>query len=168
MQATAATEAGARPAGKGSSPALAEDLYALVVYLHKACTADLFAAMGQLELTITQIKLLHQLEDTDRELTLKEAAQRVPLSLAAASRTVDDLVRRGLIQRHEDAEDRRMKRVGLTEDGRSMIRRLNAARLNGLQQFTQTLTDDERQTLATALERLLARPDIAVCRPEGI
>jgi DNA-binding MarR family transcriptional regulator len=137
------------------------------VYLHKACNADLFAAMGTLELTITQIKLMHQLEECERELTLKEAAERVPLSLAAASRTVDDLVRRGFLKRHEDTVDRRMKRISLTDDGRSIIRRLNEARLNGLEQFTQTLTDDERGTLAQALAKLLARPDIAVCRPEG-
>lgn len=165
MQATAS---GSATVPAPTAPALAEDLYALVVYLHKACNADLFAAMGTLELTITQIKLLHQLEGCERELTLKEAAERVPLSLAAASRTVDDLVRRGFLQRHEDTEDRRMKRISLTEDGRSIIRRLNEARLNGLEQFTHTLTDDERGTLAQALAKLLARPDIAVCRPEGI
>jgi len=151
-----------------TSSTLSEDLYALVVYLHKTCTADLFEAMGLLELTITQIKLMHQLEGSERELTLKEAAGRIPLSVPAASRTVDDLVRRGFIQRHEDSEDRRMKRIGLTDDGRSVIRRLNAARLNGLEQFTQTLTDDERRTLAQALDTLLARPDVAVCRPEGM
>jgi DNA-binding MarR family transcriptional regulator len=60
-----------------------------------------------------------------------------------------------------------MKRVRLTEAGRSVIRQLNAARLNGLEQFTQDLNDDERQMLAGALQQLLQRPDIAVCRPEG-
>ena len=64
------------------------------------------------------------------------------MSLPAASRMVDDLVRRGFVERHEDAEDRRMKRVRLTDDGGAVIRRLNAARLNGLEQFAQTLTDD--------------------------
>ncbi|MDQ6836222.1 MAG: MarR family transcriptional regulator [Actinomycetota bacterium] len=146
---------------------LAPDLFALVVFLHKTCNADLFEAMGVLELTITQIKLLHQLEGSGHELTLKEAAERIPLSLPAASRTVEDLVRRGLIQRHEDAEDRRMKRVALTAAGSSVIRRLNAARLSGLEQFTLTLTDDERRALAGALAQLLRRPEIAVCRPEG-
>src|SRR5205823_3506981 len=119
--------------------------------------------MGVLELTITQIKLLHQLEDASRELTLKQAAELVPLSLPAASRTVDDLVRRGMVQRHEDPEDRRMKRVKLTETGRAVIRRLNAARLNGLEQFTETLNEDERQLLAAALSQLLRRDDVAVC-----
>jgi DNA-binding MarR family transcriptional regulator len=147
---------------------LAGDLYALIVFLHKNCNSDLFEAMGVLELTITQIKLMHQLELTDRELTLKQAAELVPLSLPAASRTVDDLFRRGLIERHEDIEDRRMKRISLTEAGRSVIRKLNAARLSGLEQFTQTLNEDERGTLARALSELLRRPEVAACRPEAI
>jgi DNA-binding MarR family transcriptional regulator len=147
---------------------LAGDLYALVVFLHKNCNSDLFEAMGVLELTITQIKLLHQLEVATRELTLKEAAELVPLSLAAASRTVDDLVRRQMVERHEDVEDRRMKRIQLTDEGRAVIRKLNAARLDGFEQFTATLNDDERRLLAGALSKLLQRPDVAVCRPEGI
>lgn len=146
---------------------LAGDLYALIVHLHKNCNSDLFEAVGALELTLTQIKLLHHLEDqSPRELTLKEAAELVRVSLPAASRMVDDLVRRGFAQRREDLEDRRMKRVCLTEDGRTVIRRLNAARLSGLEQFTGTLTAPERQSLATALARLLERDDIAACRLE--
>jgi hypothetical protein len=49
-----------------------------------------------------------------------------------------------------------------------VIRKLNSARLNGLEQFTQTLNDDERRALGDALQVLLRRPDVAVCRPEGI
>ncbi len=146
---------------------LAGDLYALVVFLHKHCNSDLFEAMGALELTITQIKLMHHLEDAGRELTLKEAAESVLLSLPAASRTVEDLVRRGFVERHEDVEDRRMKRVSPTEAGRAVIRRLNAARLSGLEEFTETLTEAERRCLAQALSKLLAREDVAACRPEG-
>ncbi len=146
---------------------LASALYALVVFLHKNCNSDLFEAMGVLELTITQIKLLHQLEVATHELTLKETAELVPVSLPACSRTVDDLVRRGMVQRHEDSEDRRMKRISLTETGRSVIGKLNAARLTGLHQFIQTLNENERRALARALGELLQRPEVAVCRPEG-
>jgi DNA-binding MarR family transcriptional regulator len=88
------------------------------------------------------------------------------VSLPAASRTVDDLVRRGFATRAEDAEDRRMKRVEITAPGRAVIRRLNAARLTGLEQFIETLNDAERQALSGALERLLERPDVAACRLE--
>jgi DNA-binding MarR family transcriptional regulator len=151
----------------GADTDLAGDLYALIVHLHKNCNADLFEAIGALELTLTQIKLLHHLEDqSPRELTLKEAAELVHVSLPAASRMVDDLVRRGFAQRREDLEDRRMKRVCLTDDGRAVIRRLNAARLSGLVDFTNGLTATEQDALANALQRLLDRPDIAACRPE--
>jgi DNA-binding MarR family transcriptional regulator len=148
--------------------ALASDLYALVVYLHKNCNSDLFEAVGAIELSLTLIKLLHHLEDAGRELTLKEGAELVGVSLPAASRMVDDLVRRGFVQRHEDATDRRMKRVGLTDAGRSVIRRLNAARLTGLEQFSHGLSKSERQALARALALLLERADVAACRPEGL
>jgi DNA-binding MarR family transcriptional regulator len=80
---------------------------------------------------------------------------------------VDDLVRRGFVLRNEDAEDRRMKRVRLTDDGGAVIRRLNAARLIGFESFAQTLTDTEHEQLAQALATLLEqRPDMAACRPE--
>jgi DNA-binding MarR family transcriptional regulator len=160
--------AGTDGAGAGSNADLARDLYALVVFLHKNCNSDLFEAVGALELTLTQIKLLHHLEDQARELTLKEAADLVLISLPAASRTVDDLVRRGFVQRQEDTEDRRMKRVWLTDDGRAVIRRLNAARLSGLEQFTETLTDAERRKLAGALSKLLERDEVSACRPDEL
>ncbi len=145
---------------------LASDLYALVIYLHKECNSDLFEAVGALELTLTQIKLMHHLEDVEAPLSLKKSAELVKVSLPAASRLVDDLVRRGFAERHEDLEDRRMKRVSLTEDGRAVIRRLNAARLNGLQKFTETLTDSERELIHAALSKLLERSEVADCRPE--
>jgi DNA-binding MarR family transcriptional regulator len=143
-------------------------MYAIVVYLHKDCNSDLFEAVGALELSLTQIKLLHHLEDADRELTLKEGAELVRVSLPAASRMVDELVHRGFVERREDAQDRRMKRIRLTDEGRAVIRRLNAARLSGLQKFTETLADTERRKLAAALSKLLERPEIAACRPEEV
>ncbi len=146
---------------------LGSDLFALIVYLHKNCNSDLFQALGELDLTLTQIKLPHHLEGAEHELTLKDAAELVLISLPAASRTVEDLVRRGLVERHEDTEDRRMKRVSLTDAGRAVSMRLNAARLSGMQQFAQTLTKAERHSLSRALSTLLAREDIAACRPSG-
>jgi DNA-binding MarR family transcriptional regulator len=139
-----------------------------MVFMRKHCNSDLFEAMGVLELTITQIKLLHQLEGGGPELTLKQVAERVAISLPAVSRTVDDLVRRGMVHRHEDDEDRRMKHICLTDEGRTVIRKLNAAQMSGVEQFTNDLKDRERELLAAALSELLQRPELAVCRPEGI
>jgi DNA-binding MarR family transcriptional regulator len=158
--------AGGAPAPPATDP-LATDLYALVVHLHKNCNSDLFEAVGAIELTLTQIKLLHHLEDAERDFTLKEGAELVHVSLPAASRMVEELVRRGFVHRHEDATDRRMKRLHITDAGRAVIRQLNAARLAGFQQFAQSLTGAERRTLAPALAQLLEHPEIAACRRDA-
>jgi DNA-binding MarR family transcriptional regulator len=77
-------------------------------------------------------------------------------------------VRRGLLTRHEDIDDRRMRRVRLTDRGRAVIRRLNAARLNGLEEFVRGLAPAERRALSQVLAKLLARADVAACRPERV
>jgi DNA-binding MarR family transcriptional regulator len=147
--------------------ALAADLCALVAHVHKNCSADLFEAVGGLELTLTQMKLLHRLEETGEEHSLKQAAEQIHVSLAATSRLVDELVRRGLVERREDLEDRRMKRVRITPAGHAVIATLNAARLKGLESFVATLDDHEREELSHVLATLLERPEVAACRIEA-
>jgi DNA-binding MarR family transcriptional regulator len=168
VQATAAeTQVGS---GSDSAPpansALAADLYALVRHLHKNCNPDLLEALGTLELSLTQIKLLHHLDDNPNELTLKQGAEAVHVSLPAASRLVEDLVHRGLVERHEDVEDRRMKRIHLTDHGRTVIARLDAARLTGVERFVATLSASERRSLGQVLSKLLTREEIAASRPQ--
>jgi len=165
MQATAAGSSTATPTSARAND-LAVDIYALIVYLHKQCNNDLFEAVGTLELSLTQIKLLGHLADVSEPISLKAAAEFVHVSLPGASRLVDDLVRRGFVERNEDAEDRRMKRVALTPVGATVISRLNAARFRRLAQFVETLSDPEHEQLAAALSTLMQREDLANCRPE--
>jgi DNA-binding MarR family transcriptional regulator len=164
VQAISARE---QPPSPPATDDIARDLYALVVHLHKNCTGDLFQAIGELDLTMTQTKLLGKLEQVEGELSLNDAALMLAISLPAVSRAVDELVRREMVARHEDHDDRRMKRIRLTETGATVIRRVNAARLSGMRQFTASLTAEERADLRTALELLLARPDVAACRPQA-
>ncbi len=144
--------------------ALAGDLFALITHIHKNCTGDLLEAVGMLDLNLSQTKLLHRLRGAGRELSLGEAAGSIGITLPTASRLVDDLVHRGLIQRREDPTDRRLKRICLTEAGHAALRRLGAARLSGLEEFVSTLSGAERSSLHHTLTTLLARPEIAACR----
>jgi DNA-binding MarR family transcriptional regulator len=146
--------------------ALADDVLALMMHLLKASSQDVFAAVGELDLSMTQVKMLHAVESED-DLSLKGLAERLGLSLGAASRAVDGLHQRGLIERREDEQDRRIKRVSPTEAGQAIVTRLNQARRATVQQFALTLTDDERQGLAEALAPIVAREEIAACRTKG-
>jgi DNA-binding MarR family transcriptional regulator len=93
-------------------------------------------------------------------------AEELGVSLGAMSRAVDGLHERGLVQREEDREDRRIKRIALTEAGCSVPRALNEARLSALAELIESLDEEEAQALGEALQMILARrADIAARRP---
>ena len=134
------------------------DLWA---HLMRGSSQQMFAVLGELELSMTQMKTLSMLDDCLEEVSVKELSERLALSLPATSRTVDGLLRRGLLSRHEDAEDRRVKRVRLTDDGRSVVQRIVTARLQGLESYASTLSDDQRAQLMAALLELPHKKDPA-------
>jgi DNA-binding MarR family transcriptional regulator len=92
--------------------------------------------------------------------TVKAISEQLGISLASASRAVEDLVRRDLATRVEDAEDRRVRRVSLTDSGQEVADELMAARLVGLEKFVGSLSPVERRKLEAALEVLLKREDV--------
>ena len=152
MQAsTSRAEATADPA---SSAKLAEQLLALWRAVMAPRGVSAYAIFEQLDLTLTQVKALSALAP-EAELTVKELAELLGLSLPGASRAVDALVERGLLGRREDTTDRRMKRLTCTAAGRDALRRLDEARLAGLEQFTATLPAAQRKRLSGALAPIL-------------
>jgi len=146
---------------------VARDLYAVLVHLMKCSQLDAFRELDLLELSFTQIKALHALDgDEGEELSLKQLAERLGISLPSASRCVDGLYQRGFVDRREDPEDRRMKRVRIRDEGRNVTGALNQTRLSAVRDFAQSLAAEDAARLAAALAPLAERPDIAACRPE--
>ena len=162
MQATAA------PA-KAIDARVAEGLYAVLHYLMKSSGREVFQAMADADLTLTTYKALYALAEREQgdAVCVKHVAEDLVLSVPAASRIVDGLVHRGYVERREDEQDRRMKRVSITPAGREVMARVNATRLAAGEQFAATLTEAECKRLAAALRPLLERPEIAACLPEG-
>jgi len=145
---------------------LSRDLAALAQYLMRSANVGTFNVIAELDLSFTQIKALCALESEGEERSVKALAELLGVSLAAMSRAVDGLFERGLVGREEDPEDRRMKRVRVTESGRVVPQTLNAARLSALQELVGTLDEDEAQALERALSLILDRhAEIAAYRP---
>jgi DNA-binding MarR family transcriptional regulator len=140
---------------------LAGELLDLWSHLMRGSSQQMFAILGELDLTMTQTKTLGMLDDCVEEVSVKELSERLGLSLPATSRTVDGLLRRGLLSRHEDTEDRRIKRVRLTDDGRAVVHRIVIARLQGLEAYAATLSDEQRAALMAALSELPHKKDPA-------
>jgi DNA-binding MarR family transcriptional regulator len=125
---------------------------------------DVIQMAHEFELSFSQMKALHALHEAPEAISVKKLGELLGLSLAAMSRAADDLVQRGLVNRSEDAVDRRIKRLCLTKKGRELVRKMREARMAGVEQFVATLSPKERAQLAKALEPILARDDlVAFC-----
>jgi DNA-binding MarR family transcriptional regulator len=134
--------------------ALAAELLDLWRVILKGSTRDLYRLLAELDLSMTQLKLLHVLAEYQSEISVKELAEALSMSLPNASRTVDALLQRGLVERREDEHDRRMKRVGATDDAHKLIDRVDTARLQGLEAWAAGLSPVQRQALLDALSLL--------------
>jgi DNA-binding MarR family transcriptional regulator len=150
-------QASISPASGPAADPLAAELAEQLLALWRAVLAPRgvasYAIFEELDLTLTQVKALTAL--SAGELTVKDLAERLGLSLPGASRAVDALVDRGLLGRREDPSDRRMKRLRCTAAGREALTRLDEARLAGVAQFTATLPAAQRKRLSGALRPIL-------------
>jgi DNA-binding MarR family transcriptional regulator len=137
-----------------SSKELAAELLELWHHLMRGSSQQLYALIAELDISITHMKTLHALSECAREISVKQVSERLNLSLPGASRIVDALLRRGWVERREDPDDRRMKRIGITDAGREIIERIETARLVGLEQYANSLTAEQRSRLSAALSDL--------------
>ena len=140
---------------------LTAHLYGLLKFLLHGHGGDYVRAVGELELSLTQLRALHVLAYEVEQTSLKDLADRLGLSLPAVSRSIDGLVQRELVTRSEDEADRRMKQVRATAAAPELIDRLTELRLAGIEQFVSTLSTRERTRLAAALAPLAEREEIA-------
>src|SRR3954467_11480759 len=122
---------------------------------------DFYRAVGELDLSISQIRILHLLTGPVESASLTTIADEVGLSMPAVSRSVDGLVQRGLLTRTEDPKDRRQRAVRATGEAREQADRLIELRVAGITDFVKSLTAEERKQLAEALSPIVAREEIA-------
>src|SRR3954470_10363662 len=140
------------------SSRLASELAAVVTYIHRRCAGDMLEIVGSLELSISQVKALHLL-DLVGPRTLGELAGQIHLSPAATGRAVDDMHRMGLVERSEDAADRRVRHVRITTGGTELLGRIADSRMAVLEELVGSLDEADQAALSTALAPLLARAE---------
>ena len=127
-------------------------------FLIQSAGNEFLAAVEDQQLSLTQLKAMHVLGGSDEDLSLNGLSERLGgLSLPTVSRAVEALVQRGFVSRIEDAHDRRVKRLSLTERGRETIDGLIEIRAREFEAVLEALSEDERERLAQALHPILER-----------
>jgi DNA-binding MarR family transcriptional regulator len=117
------------------------------------------APLLDLNLTMQQTKALVVLSLHDNALSGQALAKHLGVSLATLTGIVDRLVTQGLVTRREDAEDRRVRLVELTEEGRTIVENVRDAGLEQMRRLLRRLDDETLTAMELVLRRLCDAAD---------
>ena len=109
--------------------------------------------LGSLRLGFTQLAALYVLADTGTT-TVSDLADAINRSPSATSRLVDGLVRRRLVERRIESEDRRQRSVELTQRGHALLRMVDRARADQFLSAVRPLPSAERALIAMGVAAL--------------
>jgi DNA-binding MarR family transcriptional regulator len=108
------------------------------------------------DLTLSQFHLLEPLLDAREPLGVGELACAAGVSAPTATRMLTGLERGGLVERRTCTRDRRVVRVGLTDEGAERMARKREGIAARHQELFRSLEPGERAQAARLLERLAA------------
>lgn len=109
--------------------------------------------LGELRLGFMQLAALYVLAD-GRSLTIGELAESIGRSPSATSRLVDGLVKRRLMERRSEEEDRRQKILRLTPRGHAVLRVVDRGRAEQFLSAVRPLPKAERSVVAMGVAAL--------------
>jgi DNA-binding MarR family transcriptional regulator len=105
--------------------------------------------------TLAQLRLLKMVAKTVNG-TVSDVAAFLGVSNAAASKAVDRMVRRNLIQRNESRRDRRAIQLSLTDEGHAVMAQYEAVFHRTLDGLFESFTPQEFRDASGLLDRLSA------------
>jgi DNA-binding MarR family transcriptional regulator len=109
--------------------------------------------LGELRLGFTQLAALYVLAD-GQTTTVADLAEAIGRSPSATSRLVDGLVRRRLVERRAETEDRRQKTLWLTQRGHALLRVVDRARAGQFLSAVRPMPTAERALIAMGVAAL--------------
>jgi len=86
---------------------------------------------------------------------ISDLSERMEITAAAASQTVDKLVQSGLLERTEDPNDRRAKQVTLSPKGRDLIEKSIGERFRWVDDLVKNQSREDRVKVGEALTILI-------------
>lgn len=107
-------------------------------------------------LTPAQFQVLAELRGRDlAPMTASDLARAIVLTSGGMTPVLDQLEARGLVRRQVDSEDRRARRITITEKGRSAVGQALHRQMAHHQAMNAALSAEEREGLSAILRKLL-------------
>lgn len=131
-----------------TSRRVAELIGAFNAEIMRRSTGEMLKLMQREGLSMPRLSTVMLLDRRGQQ-TISEISEFLNLTLGTTSHIVDQLVEGGYVDRHECREDRRQKRISLSERGRVFMSEIHQARIADLSHQLQGLPEP-------LLEQLLA------------
>ena len=135
-----------------SASFLVKIVHRMSMLLMRNVTAE-FASASRFNIPEWRVASLLYAFGTSRQ---KDLDDRSFADQAQTSRGLADLERTGMVRSLPSGEDRRVKNFELTEEGRREVEAAMPAIVSYFSQIDQALNDEEKATLISLLDRVLA------------
>jgi DNA-binding MarR family transcriptional regulator len=117
-------------------------------------------------LSRSMIGTLYHLSHRDHA-GVTDLGEHLGVSSAAASQMLERLVEEGLIRRSEDPDDRRMKKITLTDQGSRVIKESVSARLGWLEELAACFTEEEKTQVTAAMQLIIRKSNQNINETNG-
>ncbi|KRL11114.1 MarR family winged helix-turn-helix transcriptional regulator [Schleiferilactobacillus perolens] len=105
------------------------------------------------DINARELHIVHAIGLHDHK-TTTQVAQEFRMSKGTLTAHLNNLERKGYVERHRNAEDRRIINLGLTRKGRLLYRAHDAFHRRLVKGFLAGMDDDDRQLIKQALMNL--------------
>ena len=129
------------------------DSYIKLTRATEAVNGAINAHLRQEGLTLSQFSVLDALHHIG-PMTVGQLGEKIFRTSGNMTMVVDNLVKRGLVSRRRCAEDRRRVDVALTDDGRTLIKRIWPEHLEEVMVVWNVLSAEEQQHLGSLCRKL--------------
>src|SRR5688500_6179121 len=117
-----------------------------VIYLQTESRRLAREQCARLGITATQLNVIKMLDEIG-DLSLSELSRRMAAQNSTVTGIVDRMVRDDLVSREQDPEDRRVRRIRLSERGHSLAKKIDVAPWAVLRGAIDSLEKKDRETL---------------------
>src|SRR5713226_1438055 len=133
---------------------LLEQLLNHLGYISRSISAPHSFSFGEIVLTKPLINIFFFVAHHQDGVSVTDIAKFLNITKGAVSQYIDTLVEKNLVKREEDARDRRLQCIRLTEFAESRFDQVKKAYYISLNKLFDALTDKEVEQLVSLLEKL--------------
>jgi len=109
--------------------------------------------LSDFNITVPQFTAL-QILINNGEMTISELSQNMDLACSTITDLIDRMEKTNLVRRKKDDQDKRVVRVEVLQEGHDILARVLEKRIEFLDDKLRGVTEEDKQTLSTALKNL--------------